>query len=88
MANARDCLSRYRGFESHHRRQGLGYSPIITNSLPYQVRRNFMDKRMFKKKGEELQAYLQIMRKHLVVPSKKGKGSYKRKQKHRGKDEE
>lgn len=47
-----------------------------------------MDKRMFKKKGGELQAYLQIMRKHLVVPSKKGKGSYKRKQKHRGKDEE
>ena len=47
-----------------------------------------MDKRMFKKKGEELQEYLQIMRKHLVVPSKKGKGSYTRKKKHRGRDEE
>ena len=41
-----------------------------------------MDKRMFKKTGEELQEYLCIMRKHQVVPSKKGKGSYKRKAKH------
>ena len=41
-----------------------------------------MDKRMFKKTGEELQEYLRIMRKHHVVPSKKGKGSYKRKAKH------
>lgn len=42
-----------------------------------------MDKRMFKKTGEELQEYLRIMRKHTVVPSKKGKGSYKRKAKHK-----
>ena len=34
-----------------------------------------MDKRMFKKTGEELQEYLRIMCKHHVVPSKKGKGS-------------
>lgn len=31
-----------------------------------------MDKKAFKKTGEELQSYLQIMRKHIVVPSKKG----------------
>lgn len=42
-----------------------------------------MDKSMFKKKGEELQAYLQIMKQHHVVPAKKGKGSYRRKEKHK-----
>ena len=30
-----------------------------------------MNKKAFKKTGEELQQYLQIMRKHLIVPSKK-----------------
>lgn len=38
-----------------------------------------MDKKELKKEGEELQNYLRIMRKHLVVPSRKGKGTYKRK---------
>lgn len=42
-----------------------------------------MDKSMFKKKGDELQAYLQIMKKHGVVKNKKGKGSYSRKDKHK-----
>ena len=42
-----------------------------------------MDKRVYKKKGEELQEYLRIMRKHTVVPAKKGKGSYRRKSKHK-----
>ena len=37
-----------------------------------------MDKRVNKKTGEELQAYLQFRRKASRVPSKKGKGSYKR----------
>lgn len=37
-----------------------------------------VDKRMFKKEGEELQQYLAIMRKHGVVQNKKGKGSYNR----------
>jgi len=37
-----------------------------------------LDKRMNKKTGEELQAYLQFQRKAGRVPSKKGKGSYKR----------
>lgn len=43
-----------------------------------------MNKKAFKKTGEELQRYLSIMRKHHVVPSKKGKGSYKRNPKHKG----
>ena len=43
-----------------------------------------MDKRMLKKTGEELQNYLSIMKKHSVVPAKKGKGSYSRKVKHKG----
>lgn len=44
-----------------------------------------MDKRMFKKTGDELQAYLRTMKKHNVVKSKKGKGSYSRKDKHKEK---
>lgn len=38
-----------------------------------------MDKRMNKKTGEELQQYLAWRRKGSSVPSKKGKGSYNRK---------
>ena len=41
-----------------------------------------MDKRIFKKEGEELQEYLRFQRKHGIVPAKKGKGSYRRKPKH------
>lgn len=41
------------------------------------------DKRIFKKTGEELQQYLQSMRKHGVKKNKKGKGSYSRKKKHK-----
>lgn len=37
------------------------------------------DKRMNKKVGEELQAYLAFRRKAGRVPAKKGKGSYNRK---------
>ena len=40
------------------------------------------DKRMFKKSSEELEQYLQFRRRKGIVPSKKGKGSYKRKSKH------
>ncbi len=38
-----------------------------------------IDKRMFKKEGEELQQYLAFRRKGGKVPAKKGKGSYDRK---------
>ena len=38
-----------------------------------------MDKRMLKKTGEELQQFLAFRRKAGRVPSKKGKGSYNRK---------
>jgi stalled ribosome alternative rescue factor ArfA len=44
-----------------------------------------MDKRMFKKEGEELQQFLAFRRKGGRVEAKKGKGSYKRNQKHKGK---
>ena len=40
-------------------------------------------KRMFKKSPEELEEYLKIMKKHTVVKSKKGKGSYVRKKKNK-----
>lgn len=39
-----------------------------------------MDKRVMKKTGEELQMYLAFRRKAGCVPSKKGKGSYDRKE--------
>ena len=44
------------------------------------------DKRVLKKEGEELQQYLAFKRKGSKVESKKGKGSYKRHQKHKGKE--
>ena len=41
------------------------------------------DRRMFKKSSEELVQYMQFQRRGSVVPSRKGKGSYSRKQKHK-----
>ena len=37
-----------------------------------------IDRRMFKKKGEELQQYLHFRKRGSVVKNKKGKGSYNR----------
>ena len=42
-----------------------------------------LDKRMFKKSPEELQEYMQFKRRGSSVQAKKGKGSYKRKNKHK-----
>ena len=42
-----------------------------------------IDKSMFKKSGEELEQYLQFRRRGTRVESKKGKGSYNRKVKHK-----
>lgn len=44
-----------------------------------------MDKRIFKKEGEELQQYFLFKKRGSFVQNKKGKGSYKRKSKY-GKD--
>lgn len=41
-----------------------------------------MDRKMFKKSPEELEQYLAFKRRGYKVPAKKGKGSYKRKEKH------
>lgn len=40
-----------------------------------------------RKSNEELQEYLRFKRRGSVVPSKKGRGSYSRKQKHKNKEE-
>lgn len=40
--------------------------------------KKIVDKKVNKKVGEELQAYLMWRRRGSIVPSKKGKGSYKR----------
>lgn len=42
-----------------------------------------MDKKMFKKSGEELQLYLHFKKRGFALKNKKGKGSYNRKQKHK-----
>ena len=42
-----------------------------------------IDKRMFKKSPEELEQYMQFKRRGTHVESKKGKGSYTRKLKHK-----
>ena len=39
-----------------------------------------IDRRMFKKEGEELQQYLHFRKRGSVVKNKKGKGSYNRQQ--------
>lgn len=46
-----------------------------------------MNKSLYKMSKEELQEYLKLMRKHLIVKPKKGKGSYKRKSKWGDKNE-
>ena len=43
-----------------------------------------VDRRMFKKEGEELQQYLHFMRRGSVVQGKKGKGAYNRQKMKRG----
>lgn len=45
-----------------------------------------MDKRMLKKSSEELQEWLKFRRRGFAVPPKKGKGSYRRKPKHKNID--
>lgn len=42
-----------------------------------------IDKRIFKKSPEELEQYMQFKRRGSRVESKKGKGSYNRKPKHK-----
>lgn len=44
-----------------------------------------MDKRFKKKTNEELREYLQFQRRGFSINNKKGKGSYSRKEKHKGK---
>lgn len=45
-----------------------------------------IDKRMFKKEGEELQQYLHFRKRGSVKENKKGKGSYNRQNFKRGED--
>ena len=42
-----------------------------------------LDKRMFKKSPEELEQYLHFKKRGFAIDNKKGKGSYKRKPKHK-----
>lgn len=47
-----------------------------------------IDHRMFKKQGDELQDYLMFKRRGSVVTPKKGKGSFKRKEKYTDRGDE
>ena len=52
------------------------------------MKKERFDKRIFKKTGDELQAYLAFKRRGSKVENRKGKGSYTRKRKHKGKEED
>ena len=47
-------------------------------------KKNRIDRRMFKKEGEELQQYLHFRKRGSRVENKKGKGSYNRQKMKRG----
>ena len=49
--------------------------------------KNRVDRRMFKKEGEELQQYLHFRKRGAVVTNKKGKGAYNRQKMKRGDNE-
>ena len=48
------------------------------------MKKKEIDMRMFKKSPEELQEYLQFKRRGFSIDNKKGKGSFKRHEKHKG----
>lgn len=47
---------------------------------------NKVDKRIYKKTGEELQQYLHFRKRGAIVNNKKGKGSYNRQKVKRGEE--
>lgn len=47
------------------------------------MKKDKVDKRIFKKTPEELEKYLHFKKRGFAVNSKKGKGSYSRKTKHK-----
>jgi stalled ribosome alternative rescue factor ArfA len=51
------------------------------------MKKEKIDKRMFKKEGEELQMFLHFKKRGCRVENKKGKGSYSRKRKHKNQEE-
>ena len=57
---------------------------LIRIFLCMKTKMNTVNKRYMKKNKEELNEYLQLFRRRgFKVPAKKGKGSFKRKQKHK-----
>jgi hypothetical protein len=47
------------------------------------MKKNKIDKRIFKKSPEELQQYIHFKKRGFAIDNKKGKGSYTRKTKHK-----
>ena len=51
------------------------------------MKKEKIDRRVFKKEGEELQQYLHFRKRGSVTENKKGKGSYNRQAFKKGRDE-
>jgi hypothetical protein len=47
------------------------------------MKKNKVDKKMFKKSPEELEQYIHFKKRGFAIDNKKGKGSYSRKTKHK-----
>lgn len=47
------------------------------------MKKNKLNKKMFKKSPEELQQYIHFKKRGFTIDNKKGKGSYTRKTKHK-----
>lgn len=52
------------------------------------MKKEKFNKRIFKKTGDELQAYLAFKRRGSKIENRKGKGSYTRKRKYKSKEED
>lgn len=48
------------------------------------MKKEIVDKRIFKKSAEELQLYIHFKKRGFAIGNKKGKGAYKRRSKHVG----
>ena len=59
---------------------------LITERGVIQMKKEKLDRRIFKKTGEELQEYLRFKRRGSRVENKKGKGSYNRQKTKRGEE--
>lgn len=85
VGSALDLGSRCRGFESSHSDQHRIRAKIFLVRTSKKGVLQMQTSDYLKKTGEELQSYLEFRRRGFKVRPKKGKGSFKRKEKHKEK---